>query len=71
MSDQTGVYTMPELRARYERASETLLRTIIDRLGLGMRIHGCRVVFAEELPIIEIALKARGKLTTLVDGEIS
>jgi hypothetical protein len=39
-----------------------LINRIVDRLGLGTRLNGHRVIFAEEIPTIEFALKLLGKL---------
>jgi hypothetical protein len=57
-----GCFTAPEIAARYQ-VPITLIRRLVDRLKLGTRLNGGRVVFTEDLDKIEVALISMGKLT--------
>jgi hypothetical protein len=41
-------------------APEGVVRDILDRTGLARRIGRYRIVHADDLPLVEVALRARG-----------
>jgi hypothetical protein len=62
MSQTNGCFSAPELAAHYQ-VPVPLMRNIIDRLEIGVTVtNGTRVVFAEHIGMIEIALKSQNKL---------
>jgi hypothetical protein len=62
MSESNGCFTTPEVSARLGGVSEALIRRTIDRLGIGVRVNGIRIIFWEDLEKVEIALRGMGKL---------
>jgi hypothetical protein len=62
MPDSNGCYTTPEVSAKLGGAPDSLIRRIVDRLGLGVRVNNCRIVFTEDLDTIATVLKGMGKL---------
>jgi hypothetical protein len=59
MSDLNGCYTSQEIADIYGIKAWTV-RLVIDRLGLDRRIGRTRVVFAEDLPSLEIGFRTLG-----------